>query len=319
MGRRLKQSNTATDADGATRALLGELIDYAGLFPPARLSMREALAAYERAEASPYYWMLGRFVVTASRLDELLAELDEAPDPLSLCAIVDGDFDEGLASIAAASREHGDRVSIETIEMKWPQEPDAGLDGAWHAAPLDATIFVEVPLSERSSPHDVAALAAELAELARAREAFARDGGAKVRCGGLVADAAPTAERLAHFIDLARRVDLPFKATAGLHHAIRHYNAEAGFVMHGFLNVIGAAILARTHGLGELALERMISDEDPTHFTLDDSRFAWRGTGAGASEIGVARARSIRSYGSCSFTEPVEDLIALGMLQAAEG
>lgn len=55
----------------ARHALLGRLIDHAPLFPPASLPLDEALAEHERARAGEDAWLLGRFVVPASRLAEL--------------------------------------------------------------------------------------------------------------------------------------------------------------------------------------------------------------------------------------------------------
>ena len=55
----------------SARALLAGLVDYAGLFPPAALSMDDAVAEYARWRRSPEAWMLGRFVLPAARLAEL--------------------------------------------------------------------------------------------------------------------------------------------------------------------------------------------------------------------------------------------------------
>lgn len=53
------------------RALLANLIDYAGLFPPAALSMQDAVRNYARYRESEYAWMLGKFVVPRDRADEV--------------------------------------------------------------------------------------------------------------------------------------------------------------------------------------------------------------------------------------------------------
>jgi hypothetical protein len=55
----------------ALRALLTNLIDYAGLFPPAALSMQDAVRNYARYREGEYAWMLGRFVVNADRVEEV--------------------------------------------------------------------------------------------------------------------------------------------------------------------------------------------------------------------------------------------------------
>jgi hypothetical protein len=52
------------------RALLSRLIDYAGLFPPAKLDMATTISNYARYREGDDAWMLGRLIVPASRLDE---------------------------------------------------------------------------------------------------------------------------------------------------------------------------------------------------------------------------------------------------------
>jgi hypothetical protein len=64
----MPDSATATDA---RVVLLERLFDHAPLFPPASMSMPEALAEDRRAQAAAAAFMLGRFVVPASRLPEL--------------------------------------------------------------------------------------------------------------------------------------------------------------------------------------------------------------------------------------------------------
>jgi hypothetical protein len=294
------------------RAFLGELIDHAPLFPPARLPMSDALAAHERAEAGPYFWILGRFMVGASRLSELIAALerDDAPGPLPIGVVLDGEPEHDFPVLAGLAERHAARVEIETVEARAPLE---SLVDAYEAAALasEPELYVEMDLTEPI------ALESSLLALSRYREASERYVGAKVRCGGASADAVPTPANLANFVALAHALGVPFKATAGLHHPVRGFNAEAGFVQHGFLNLAGAAVLTRAHELDRLALESLIADEDPAHFKLDGDRFSWCGVSAHAGEIGAARMRSLRSYGSCSFSEPIEDLTALGILGGA--
>jgi hypothetical protein len=295
---------------GAVRAFLGELIDDAGLFPPARLTMREALDAHARAEAGATFWMLGRFVVPVSRLDELLGELDDAPDPLPLAVIVDGPPASDFAKVVETMREEAGRIAVEAIEVKAP------LDAVARA--YESAHFVERPdMYVEMELQNPIALESGMLALSRLRAAGHGETGAKVRCGGLTEDAVPTAAQLARFLYLSRQLDIPFKATAGLHHPIREYNEAAGFTMHGFLNVAGAAVLGWTHDLDALTLETILADEDASHFHLVPTRFAWRSLAANPDQIGVARLFALRAYGSCSFTEPVEDLIALKILEHA--
>ena len=63
---------------------------------------------------------------------------------------------------------------------------------------------------------------------------------AKFRTGGTTADAYPDERELADAIHQSLTHDVPFKATAGLHHAVRNTDTATGFEQHGFLNVIAA-------------------------------------------------------------------------------
>jgi hypothetical protein len=132
--------------------------------------------------------------------------------------------------------------------------------------------------------------------VAAVREAGA---GAKIRCGGTTL---PTVEEVAAFIVACREAGVPFKATAGLHHPIRSGDR------HGFLNLLAAAVLADADPVA------IVAEEDPSAFSLDEQGLTVHGHHAGAEAIAGARAELFVAYGSCSFDEPVEDLVALGML-----
>jgi hypothetical protein len=132
---------------------------------------------------------------------------------------------------------------------------------------------------------------ASLAEIAGKNE------GAKVRCGGA---RIPTVAELAAFIAACRQLGVPFKATAGLHHAVRIGDH------HGFLNLLAAA----TFGDEEEAL----AETDPTAFAIDGDDFRWRERVATPEEVAAMRRDLFVSFGSCSFEEPVDELRALGLL-----
>jgi hypothetical protein len=123
---------------------------------------------------------------------------------------------------------------------------------------------------------------------------------AKVRCGG---DEVPSGAQLARFVRACGERDLAFKATAGLHRAVRT-NGE-----HGFLNLLAAVVFP---GDEEAALAETEADA----FALDAHAFSWRAREAPAAELARMRRERLHSIGSCSFFEPVEELEALGMVCA---
>jgi hypothetical protein len=302
----------------ARRVFLDGLVDDAGLFPPARLSMADALDARVRARAGLAPWIVGRFVVPASRLGELRIELEGRAERLAASVIVDGteSISLALANLAQAARSAAHVVVLASVECPLARIGStsdeariaafaAALEGAAFAA--TPGVYLEIPLARTQMERAVAALAT-----ARTRgfEAFA-----KIRCGGLEASAIPAAERIAAFLRSASDAALPFKATAGLHHALPRYDVELGATTHGFLNLAGAAAFALLRGFDRETLAAMLSDRDVTHFTLDEDAFRWHGHSAAAAEIARVRASFVHSYGSCSLTEPADDLRDLGLLE----
>jgi hypothetical protein len=301
----------------ALRAFLGELIDDAGLYPPAALPLSEALAANERGAAGPEYWMLGRFVVPAAQVGALARLLDDSPDPLECSVVVDAAHAAAeFADLARLEAERGDRIAVEALEARLtgapgstPKERIAALAEAVDAAGWDRrpALFIELtPEEDLEATFDAVRSQRMLRDL---------DVCAKLRCGGTTAAAVPEPGAVARFIAAARDAGVPFKATAGLHHPFRHYDKALGGAMHGFINVIGAAVLAASSERpDEATLCAIVADEDAANFKLDDEWFGWRERRADREAIGGARMRLIRSYGSCSFSEPVDDLRAAGIL-----
>ncbi|MFQ5947289.1 MAG: hypothetical protein ACE5KX_00330 [Acidimicrobiia bacterium] len=318
----------------ARRAFLERLIDYAGLFPPARLPMDGAVAGYLHAGNDLNRWVLDRFICPASRLEELASALTgwqhSGREPWRISLVMDAaaaDWPDGLTSDIDKARTFHERTRpaalIELVEMPLPrplvEDDRLGLEVGAVLARLGSTgipalPFFEVPFGDRweeSMPRALAGLAA-------ARQDVGHGLGAKVRCGGLTADAFPSPQQVARFITACRDLELPMKATAGLHHPFRHRDPETGFTHHGFVNLMGAAILAHAHGLDTEALSREIADEDTGDFGLTAQAFRWRHLEVTAGGISQARRRLFVGYGSCSFREPVEDLMALGILPLEE-
>ncbi len=310
----------------SVRALMTGLIDYAGLFPPAKLPLEQALRNYAAYRQGPDAWMLGRFIVPAARLAEVSAtsgELLGQGPPWAFSALGGGgntvpEFLEGvradLAAIQAFRQRYPGRAEVGVYELKLPQallavsQPEQGeqfhdtlnqlLDGG-EAGILQ--VFCEPASGSaryRTGP-------TVLQGLKR---------GLKMRCGGLEASAFPTPEQVALVLYLCRKLVQPFKATAGLHHPIRHRDAGLNVMMHGFLNVFGAAVLAFYHKLDAEYIQAIIEDEDASHFVFDDAGFRWQDLQVTTEQIQAAREQFAVSFGSCSFDEPRDDLRALGLL-----
>lgn len=316
---------SATTLRPEVRTALRELIDYAGLFPPARLDMQPALEEYSRARSSGCAWMLGRFILPLSRFDEAAATLSAigAQAPLPVSAIVDADADprrwfgatsERLAALAGRHRNGAFEIAALEVALPRPASARDTYDApvAQLGALLDREalrhlpVYVEIPRVGGESERERAAIRA----LARARIR------AKVRCGGLTSEAFPSPAELARFISGACDEGVAYKATAGLHHPIRHVDPQRGVTMHGFVNLLAAAVFAGR--CDRETLEAIVAEEDPSAFVLDESGFAWRTLRAGLDAVRIARTQRFIGYGSCSFSEPIDDLAALGWLPTGE-
>jgi hypothetical protein len=295
--------------------LFDGLIDDAALFPPARESMARAIAGYVAATGGPHAWIAGRFICPASRLAELGSALEtvgEALEDPSVIVVLDGDgpVERSVTQIGAATG--GDRAPfslaavecvLRTVPGTDPAEAVAACLRGLEPLPESVSAYIEIP-----SGLGRAAIAAAVAAIGRAQETTTRELGAKVRCGGVVAEAFPRPTEVAWFLSACAEQRVRVKATAGLHHPLRHVSAQTGFHEHGFLNLLAACGMA-LEGTDEAGLTAVLADEDPGSFGLADGSLVWRD-----SSIEDPR-RLLRSYGSCSFTEPIEDLIELGWLK----
>jgi hypothetical protein len=312
--------NPATHQAPPVRAAFDAFIDYAGLFPPATLDVATALSTYLSARRGPHAWMLGRFIVPASRAADVAAHLGEGNERLPLSVIADISTEprawfeslrRGLDAIAGLISTEA-RVHVSALEV-----PIAPL--ATQRETFDATIGQLGALIARAGLSHLEVYGelprgprwAEL--LPGAMAAFARAGlRAKLRCGGTTAQAFPSITEVAAFIEAAMEAGVAFKATAGLHHPVRHVDAQTGFPMHGFLNLLGATAFSGPQG--DNTVEAVLSETDPASFGFDQTSFTWREHSIGTAELKAVRTTAFTAYGSCSFDEPVDDLTGLGML-----
>lgn len=287
----------------STTALLAGVVDYAGLFPPAGLTMPDAVAEYGAALAGPDAWMLGRFVVPAPRLPELAAALEgtpASPTEWRLSAIVREGAEADVVAVAAFNADAvRHRAGVDTIESK-PRAVD-GID--WLGAQFPGLdIYVEVAPGADMN-----------AWLARAAVRGLR---AKVRTGGVTAEAFPPPAALAAFLAAAVRHGVPFKATAGLHHAVRgdyrltYEPGAATAPMYGYLNVL-LATAALKAGQPVAAAEAILQESDASALVFTTDAVCWGAHVFPASVLHDTRARQLVSFGSCSFQEPVAEFDAL--------
>jgi len=298
------------------RALLDQAIDYAGMFPPCDLALEPALRNQASYVRSPEAWMLNGFVLPIKQFDaatQFFSEFDLhhplrvaalGPKTTNADAFLDA-LENANTAIHSLSRYNTNLVSISHLEMFLPDDADSGSLKKATAIVGRLPVFWEAP-PERAE-QTIASIARHQSDTNTATFGY------KLRTGGVTADAFPTSRQIATALVTQARHRLPIKFTAGLHHPVRQFRDEVNTKMHGFLNVLGAAVLAAEHQWDADQAVMMLEDEDPRSFSFTDDFFAWCHWKIDVERLQYWR-KFIRSFGSCSFDEPREDLRALGFL-----
>lgn len=264
--------------------------------------------------------MLGRFIVPVARLGEFEEAGGRLPDARRqidsrwlLSALPGANLSADLDRI----REFNDRfaatvfarsVSIDSIEVKISSAQE--IDRLARLIPAELETYFEIPWASEAGSGEMHDHIAAVAHCGRR---------AKIRTGGETADKFPAPERVVEFIRLCAVSNVAFKATAGLHHPVRSlhrltYQTDSpSGVMHGFLNVFLAAAFLRVGMDAPLAVE-LLNEQSGKAFHFDSEGVLWCGHRLGLDDISTARRRFAISFGSCSFTEPIDDLRSLGLL-----
>jgi hypothetical protein len=303
-------------ASASLRALLDRSIDYAGMFPPCSLDLEPALANQAQYVRSDDAWMLNGFVLAIGQFDaarQILSRFD-AQHTLRVSALgpKTGDADSFLdaldqteEAIRKFAASNVDLIAVIQLEMSLPPDVDVVLLKEMRSIVGNLPVFWEAPADK--AERTIALLAEHNSN------EDAPSFGYKLRTGGVIADAFPTSAEIARALVTPVTHQVPIKFTAGLHHPIRQYREEVKTKMHGFLNVLGAAVLAAEHRWDLDQTTRMLDDENADSFSFAEDFFAWREWKIDIKRL-QGRRKFVTSFGSCSFDEPREDLRALNFL-----
>lgn len=285
---------------------LTNLVDDAAIFPPGNAPLEEAARAHRKHRSAEYAPMVGSFVISDLRLPELIDVLDELDDdpaeplsPFAVTVVVTG----GAGGVEPAVRWAGGSplMRLSGVEIALRDEDDlpgnarrvlAAVDAAG-VDPDEVAVAVEPPRVPHGPGHGWLTALDELA-MAGVRTKF--------RTGGADPDAFPGPGELAAGIAAALDRELPFKCTAGLHHAIGWHDPEIGADNHGFLNVL-------------LATRRCLDGAEPADVEeVLRERSAEMLLGMVEAEELTRARRWFTSFGSCSMLEPHDDLVELGLI-----
>ena len=280
-------------AAASVEVLLRGIVDYAGMFPPARLDAGSAEAEYARYRTGVESWLVGSFVVAADRL----TQLDPATGPLSV--VVNETSPEALERVWHAAG----RIAIGAVEFQ--PVPSAVISGLAARVPEHIQAFFEVPTDD---------------EMGQRLDAIAGCGAsAKMRTGGVTSDAFPAAAAVERFLRACSERGVPAKATAGLHHLVAGaypltYDAQSpSGPMFGFLNICAAAALVHAGRPGTEVLD-VLRESSAGAFLFDENGMGWRGDRITIDQLRAMRQTLFRSFGSCSLREPVDELKGMRLL-----
>lgn len=303
------------------RLLLEGLFDYAGLFPPAGLSLAEAVARYASYRTGPDAWMLGRFVVPIEQCGDLERVTAGLPDaafarPWGLAVLGSGSVEDDrqtLSDFTARQRAADDRLRVDAVEVRVTSPLDARrarvlAAGGW-------PVYCE-PTGALEPILDAIAIAGLRA---------------KLRAGGVTAEQIPSADSVARRLAGCVQRGISLKATAGLHHGITGDHALTTdsdgprATMHGYLNLLVAAGVAEAAGAAAVradevvaALARLLRLRSRPILT-STGVLEWPGEDGPITEgrlhdIAASARALLRGIGTCSFEEPVADARALGLV-----
>jgi hypothetical protein len=290
-----------------TRAMFGRLFDFAGLFPPAGQSMPEAIATFARHQQEPFAWMLNRFVLPANRIQEFVDGVQawqaaSSPSkqavrwPLSILSTNWSTDEAAVRQTIASAPALAASMEIESVEQK-----------SMMAEPSTLPIYVELPVD---------------ANLEQNLEQVKKSGGlAKLRSGGLTPAEFPSSSSVVRFLSGVQTQQMGMKATAGLHHpspAMRPASQKPDALvcpMHGFVPfILAACVLERTPSDLELA-RQILEDQDTRHIAFHETQVHYRDQVFQVAEVEAVRSHRFHAIGSCSFEEPIADLLELGWLK----
>ncbi len=293
----------------SVRTAFAEIIDYAGLFPPSQLGMQEAVTNFAAYRQSEYRWMLARFVLPVARLDEFFEFAHEfAPakgeEPWRLSVLAGEDIYETIKAVKTFNAMRGPGFVCDALEVK--ANTVSKIDNTVSYLPEGVDAYFEIARNN---------LLGDLVSTLSFKKQRA-----KIRTGGTRGEDFPTSKEIIRFVRTCLAANVPFKATAGLHHPLRCFkpltyakNAPQG-TMHGFMNVLlMTAFAGESYRVG--LLEEIMEEEFEEVFAFEEGGVRWRdGYFISNAQIELVRRRGMISFGSCSFDEPIEDLQKLGLL-----
>lgn len=293
------------------------LIDYAGLFPPAKLELEPAIKNYASYLNGSEKWMLSNFIIPAQKLPKLTPEMMALFDDTGGLnfSVISQSFREDVQTIVEFRDKFPAQIRLNFIETKLHAADNisqaiSSNNKCLQQKDLSLRVFYESSFKGDWQSN----LQQATITISEANEEFGRNDGFKLRCGGVEPSMFPSIQQVATAMQVCRDTGLAMKFTAGLHHPIRHFDEAIKVDMHGFMNIFVAGMLGAEQDLEVHEIQGILAEENPENFMFTKSGLRWNDYEISSEKISTLRENKFISYGSCSVDEPREDLEAIGLL-----
>jgi len=298
------------------KLFLTKLIDYAGLFPPAKLQLKPALNNYNNDIKCSDKWMLSQFILPLSILNNITEKMMDGFNqnfPLKL-SLLSNDLDLNIDQLFLFKDKFGEKVEFSGLESKILDIHSfhtilEKTNEVQNKNQLNMASFFELPTQENWIDKMIKSVEIITEFNFNHNSNF----GFKLRCGGVEPYMFPSPENIAETIIICIQNNISLKFTAGLHHPVRHYNDSIQTKMFGFFNIFIGGMLAKKYRFNHVELIEVLIDQSSNNFKFKEEGLSWKKYNLSNKEIIQFRENDFISYGSCSFNEPREDLTKLGI------
>lgn len=308
------------------------IIDYAGLFPPASLELEESMKNFIEYKKSPDAHLLGRFLCPTQKLPLLKEYISSfrGLEPLEISLVAQVSLDskqfleqltDELESITHFNIRYAPLAKVDSLEKRLPSSLKEPLDFCSKVQELiscnsikNLNTYFEVS-PDAKNYLELAKALAQSKQTLQNPEGKTPLSGLKLRCGGTKSSDFPSLEQVASSIVTCQQLKLPLKFTAGLHQPLRHFNEGLKVTEHGFVNVFVAGIMAWANALSFDEVLNILSETNPSSFSFDEG-LAFQNFHVSLQDVIFYRKTAFPSFGSCSVAEPIDALKTLNWLKS---
>lgn len=297
----MSSENIAPQPQVDIPALWQGIIDDAAVFPPGNAPMPEAVSRHADSLDAWYAPCVGPLLMPVGAVGAFKEAVSDAGVRIPAVGLAvrpgTATVDEIVAAVASLESVEGTRVA--NVETALPAGEPQGMAAQNLAAtlcdalPESCAIWLEVRSAEDT--HDAMT----------AIGSSQRPVGAKYRMGGTDAAGFPSIDDAFTVLEAAAVTGTRLKLTAGLHHLHRYNDTDLGVTHHGFGNVM-ACLHALLRGQEAPLARELLADPVHSHTTAILSEM---------SDSAVTALRTVlASFGCCGVTDPIDDLVAAGLL-----